>query len=402
VTEPRERFSGDPQLLAELERLADQVRHPALGLYSFLAGPVEVDETVEEPDEADLLSAGATLEDLQRARLRRAAVLYTANLIIARCLEDLTLQQWDPDTLLPITDPDTQEVEESFVWDFFPPRFRHTYTREFHTKVLITASKVAYDLARPDGRHAACIAEELILNAICRLVELPWDLAGLGRPWLNPSEDLLEDTDFDLLFHADMDGIEADPAAQADHAMWIPGPADWFTPFNDERVVHPYCQTEPSTPVANDLHPLLDEDSYDQLHDPAVVDDRRPITGLTPISDAVAQARAEHGRDSGHGWVPDHTNPEHSFAEGATIVAGAVSGWLTWQPTQGNDLIRTQPVIQFALHRHFPVGRDQPWAAVAITTSMLCVPLSAVVAFRPDPAVREDWNQKMSKLLSEW
>jgi hypothetical protein len=135
-----ERFAGDPEFLAELERLADQVRHPALTLDSFLADPIEMDQAIEEPDEADLLSAGATPDELQQARLRRAAVLYTANLIIGRCLDDLTLQQWDPGTQLPIADPGTEDVElgDSFVWDFFPPRFRHTYNREFHAKVLIT------------------------------------------------------------------------------------------------------------------------------------------------------------------------------------------------------------------------------------------------------------------------
>lgn len=53
-------------------------------------------------------------------------------------------------------------------------------------------------------------------------------------------------------------------------------------------------------------------------------------------------------------------------------------------------------MIQFNPHGHFPVGRDQPWAAVAITASVLCVPLSAVVGFRPDRSIREDWHRKWS------
>ena len=41
-------------LLAELERLADRVRHPALSLVSFLAGPVEIDETEDTVDRIPL------------------------------------------------------------------------------------------------------------------------------------------------------------------------------------------------------------------------------------------------------------------------------------------------------------------------------------------------------------
>ena len=50
--------------------------------------------------------------------------------------------------------------------------------------------------------------------------------------------------------------------------------------------------------------------------------------------------------------------------------------------------MRTQPVLWFRPHRHFPVGVDQPWAEVTATLTILFVPLSAVVAFQPDPSVR--------------
>jgi hypothetical protein len=391
--------------LAELERLAGRVRHPALTLVSFLAEPVEVDESIADPDEMDLLAAGATPEDLHAASLRRAAVIYTANLVIARCMDDLTLRRWDPQTHLPASGLDEDEQaflgdEATFVWEFFPPRFRAAYTRDFHSRVLISAVKVAYDLARPDGGPAACLVEELILDAVCQILDMTWDLAGLGRPWLDPAETLLEDTDFEQLFAADMDGIESDPATQADLRMWIPGPVDWFTPFNDDRVVHPYCETGESSPGANDLHRLLDEDTYDQIHEPAVVDDPRPITGMAPISETVGQARQECGLGGSDHWVPDPIKPDASYAQVVELTSGAASGWLTWQPAQGVEAIRTQPVALFRPHRHFPVGPDQPWAEVAVTATVMCVPLAAVVAFRPDPGVRDYWERTWSDLTS--
>jgi hypothetical protein len=247
-------------LRAEFARLADRAQHPALTLASFLDGPVDVadDLDADELDEADLLAAGAGVEQLYAASLRRAALIWAANQVIVRYSEDLTRMDWNPVTGLP--DP-ASGVQEPFVWRYFPPRFRRVYTRTFGLNVLVTAVKVAYDLARPDAGPPACIAEELVLNAVIEIAGSGMEQAGLGRPWLNPSEVLLEDLDFEVLFRPDMDGIESDPAAQDDLGMWVPSAADWFTPFNPDRVVHPFCRTEQTGPQAPDLHRQLDEDT---------------------------------------------------------------------------------------------------------------------------------------------
>ncbi|QFZ20377.1 hypothetical protein [Saccharothrix syringae] len=50
------------------------------------------------------------------------------------------------------------EVAESLVHRFLPTRFRHDYDEAFFRKVLVTAVKVAQDLADPVGRAAACTA----------------------------------------------------------------------------------------------------------------------------------------------------------------------------------------------------------------------------------------------------
>lgn len=256
--------------------------------------------------------------------------------------------------------------------------------------MLVSAVKVSYDLARPDADHAACLAEEMILNAICQMAELAWDMADLGRPWLTPEELLLEDTDFEVLFDEEMDGIEDDAALQLDMGMSVPGIQDWFTPFNSGRIVHPYCETERSGPRANDLLHLLDpEEREQQLRNPSVVDASVPLNGLQAISEAVQHARDEHEAWRDGVWVPNPRQPEQSFADLVTLVDGqAASGWLTWAPEEGSDLIRTQPVIHFRPHRHFPAATDQPWAEVVQASVMIYVPLSAVVAFRVDPDVR--------------
>jgi hypothetical protein len=389
----------DPEALrlrAEFARLADRARHPALTLASFLDGPIDVHDVddgvdVDDMDEADLLAAGATAEQLYAASLRRGAVVWAANEVISCCADDLTELDWDLATGLP--DPDSG-LDEPFLWTFFPSRFRGVYTRAFQLDVLVTATKVAYDLARPDAGPPACIAEELIRNAVIEIALAGIEQAGLGRPWLDPSEVLLEDVDFEVLFSPDMDGIEADPATQRDLGMWVPGAADWFTPFNSERIVHPFCQTEQTGPRAHDLHRLMDDDTYEQPFDPAIVDRPDPIACLDPLSDTVREARQNQDSSATDMWVPDAEHPEDSFARLLTLTGdGAASGWLTWQPDEGADAVRTQPVLWFRPHRHFPAGVDQPWAEVTTTSAILFVPLAAIAAFRPDPGVRAGYGQ---------
>jgi hypothetical protein len=316
-----------------------------------LDGPVDIDDDVDvdvdvdDMDEADLLAAGATAEQLYAASLRRAAVIWAANEVVSSCADDLTVLDWDALTGLP--DPDSG-LDEPFLWTFFPSRFRGAYTRGFQLDVLVTAAKVAYDLARPDAGPPACIAEELVMNAVIHIALAGIEQAGLGRPWLDPSEVLLEDVDFEVLFSPDMDGIEADPATQRDLGMWVPGAADWFTPFNSGRIVHPFCQTEHTGPRAHDLHRLLDEDTDDQPFDPAIVDRPDPIAGLDPLSDTVREARRNQDSSAADTWVPDADHPDDSYAQLLALTGdGAASGWLTWQPDEGADAVRTQPVLWF-------------------------------------------------------
>ena len=65
--------------------------------------------------------------------------MYAANLIVDDCLQDHRTLDWNEDTGLPVADG---EPSDSFVWRFFPPRFRGAYDAAFFGKVLVTAVKV--------------------------------------------------------------------------------------------------------------------------------------------------------------------------------------------------------------------------------------------------------------------
>jgi hypothetical protein len=385
---------GDTKLLAELAGLADRARHPALTLASFLDDPACLHEGLDAGAEVDewgdeqLLAAGATPGQVHAATLRRAALIWAANQAVTDTLADLTELSWDPDTGLPVPG---ERLRDGFVWQHFPPRHWPAYTRGFHRQVAVCAVKVGHDLARPDAGPPACIAEELLINATIQTALAVMGRAGLGRPWQDPSEVLLEDVDFEVLFDPDQEDIADDPATQAGMGMWVPGPADWFAPFNNGRVVHPFCQTERSGPQAHDLSRALGAGTHDLVFDPAVVDRPAPICGLDPVSDAVAAARARHARprsDTGGVWVPDPADPEASYQQLLELTGpGRSSGWLTWQPDEDPASLRGQAVVGFRAHRHFPIPPDQPWAEVVTHAVVLYVPLAAVVAYRPDPDV---------------
>jgi len=352
------------ELRQELERVADRARHPSLELGRFTTD-AHFDGTDDE--------LTVPKREQRAARLRRAALILAANAIFEECLEDYCeLDDLDGDDAFPL-----RGADDTFVYRFFPPRFRRAYDRRFFADVVATVAKVGYDLASPDGGLPACIAEEITLNGIFEYARQIMDAAQLGQPWMDLSEMLLEDVDFEMLFADDLDGIEHDPALQRGLGVWVPDVRDWFAPFNAVRV----------------------GDDIERVHDPVVVDGPEPVGGLDAISGIVALAR-EHARGIGEpdDWIADPADPEGSMAACEQAAKVSSSGWLTWEPHEGADMTRTDAVVMFRPHRHFPAGKDQPWAEVATTGVVMFVPLAAVVSYRPDPAVRRSWEQAFSGL----
>lgn len=155
------------------------------------------------------------------------------------------------------------------------------------------------------------------------------------------------------------------------------------------QVAHPYVRTEPSTELQ--LHDLrrrladLDHDEHERL-DWSGVDAPAPLVGFEPTSDAVALARAVAAEDGEPGvWVSDHEDAEQSFGDlvRAMTLSRSGSGYLTLEPHEGADVVRTVGVITATGHRHFPVGAGEPYLDVSLGARMVAVPLRAVVSYEP-------------------
>ena len=187
--------------------LADRVRNPML---AYLGTPEDRGDWGDDsPTEVDLLAERRLL----------GAVMLASIHIIDECIDDI--QAIGSAEAEPDGDLDPEIYADTFVWDNFPPRFRASYDSEFFAKVLVSAVKVSHDLANPNSERPACIAEEIIVNAICKYAYALMDDAGVECE-VSLEDLILDDDDFELLFSEDMDGVEDDPAMQRSLGMWLP------------------------------------------------------------------------------------------------------------------------------------------------------------------------------------
>lgn len=379
------------ELIVEMVEASGRVRHPGLPIDRFLS--IDAYDLLEE-DLDDLSKVPAA--EIEVAHARRGAVIMAADQIIDECIDDLQEIDFDDEGM-----PNQDRAEYSFVYRAFPRRHRRAYNELFFRRTLVTAAKVAHDLANPDAPPAACTAEEIIIHALGHVATGICGLAELEQPDVDLDEALLEDIDFEFLFDADMDGIEEDPARQAVMGIHVLDVADWFSPYNDSYFVHPYAETQPTArpAVHNLMSRIGDHDERQAIFDSDAIDAPKPIAGLGANGNIVAEARRAAASDGDSTvWIPDESSPESSFADLAALAnADDGSGWLTWEPYEGADIVRTDPVVSLTPHRHFPVGDDCPWVWAAVGGGrLLAIPLGVVVSYRPDAEVRRRWNNAFS------
>lgn len=388
---------GSPE---HLTAYADRVRTPLLSDDAFTCG---LEDTAWDDDGE--LTRPLTAQEQADIRARRGALMLAALVIMDEVFDDLETIGFDPD----LDDPDDKENtlvhrNDTFIYQAFPPRYRSAYDGVFARKATVSVAKVVADLGSPNGDYPACTAEEIVTHAI---IQRAYSLM-LEADLIDDSMDLdlegylLQDTDFRMLFWSQMDGIEDDAASQEALGMFVPSVADWFTPIGPERYPHPYAETARRQPRANTLPlPRTDEEEAAQ-HDPGIIDAPTPVTGLAPISAIVELARADARRANEPGtWVPDEDNPDASVQALAALMESTQgSGHLTWEANKDSDTIRTDRTVEGTAHPHFP-DPDVPHLSVSTGRGYLNIPLTAVVSWRPDLLVREEWNMHFSSMLTD-
>ncbi|GAA2771732.1 hypothetical protein GCM10019017_13780 [Streptomyces showdoensis] len=178
------------------------------------------------------------------AELAAGALVYGAEVLIDELYDDVQA----------LADEDTNVAGcEGHLWhlDQLPARYASRYDELFARRFLVTA--VALTTRFTDGgfERLGCLAEELVLKFLLEQAHVTLDLYGLLDDEVTAAlecfaTEVYEDGDFEWLFDGGAEGAER--AEEADGADGPDGPAPgfgtWFTPFGEDRYVHPYAADE--------------------------------------------------------------------------------------------------------------------------------------------------------------
>lgn len=185
----------------------------------------------------------------EHAELAAGALVYAIDMLVDELFDDVAA--------LGREGTNVAECEEPlWVLDQLPERFALRYTESFARRFLVAAVSLTARLTQPGSGRPGCLAEELALRLLIREAGMVLDTHGLmgddvSRAWDVFVAEVYEELDHEWPYEPAMDGIEGDP----DHTG--PGIAPlgiegWFTPFDDERYVHPYAAGDDAASQADE------------------------------------------------------------------------------------------------------------------------------------------------------
>ncbi|MBP2585582.1 hypothetical protein J3A78_006060 [Streptomyces sp. PvR006] len=218
----------------EEEERADleaQIRALAPRLLSFDPRPPEDGSAADIGSEAAELAAGA--------------LVYAAEVLIDELYDDVQT----------LADEETNVAEcRAELWHLaeLPPRYGLAYDELFARRFLVTAIALTTRFTDGSFRELGCLAEELVLKLLLQQAHSTLDLYGLlgddvAEALGRFADEVYEDTDFEWLYDDARDGVDEDPAL-AGAGITPSAIGTWFTPFDDDRYVHPYAVDEETGP----------------------------------------------------------------------------------------------------------------------------------------------------------
>ena len=157
-----------------------------------------------------------------------------------------------------------QPFGETSMAEDLPRKHLRLYDVEFARSFLVCTLTVALKLRSPGEHRLACTAEELALHAIVNEAEaliladpeMDDDAAANFNEFRATA---FGDWDYEMLFDPAADGIEDSTDPKADVVNLRSN--DWFKPFNDESIIHPFLdEGQSDTSVIPDVRADPDED----------------------------------------------------------------------------------------------------------------------------------------------
>ncbi|MFI8519443.1 hypothetical protein ACIGEZ_16635 [Streptomyces sp. NPDC085481] len=221
------------ELAEEAQDPEGEIRAMAVRLRSFGPEAFGVDEPA---DERGVRPASA--------ELAAGALVYATEVLIDELYDDVLVLAEEDSTVAGC---------EGQLWhlDQLPARYAATYDELFARRFLVTA--VALTTRFTDGgfRRLGCLADELVLKFLLEQAHVTLDLYGLLDDEVATALEcfaagVFEGVEFERLY--DETGETARPADAAEPAG-TPEDGDeagapWFTPFGEDRYVHPYASDQ--------------------------------------------------------------------------------------------------------------------------------------------------------------
>lgn len=167
------------------------------------------------------------------AELAAGALVHAGGLLVDDLFQDVT-------ALVGSGTSATESDGVLMVLDKLPRRFAAEYTPHFAKRLAVTAVSLTTRMTRPGPVRLSCVAEQLLLRLLLAEARAVVDTHGLldegvRSAWAAFAAEVYEGADHDRLYRPVPPGAGQDPDP-ADG-----GVADWFTPFDPDRYVHPYA-----------------------------------------------------------------------------------------------------------------------------------------------------------------
>ncbi|MFJ2938348.1 hypothetical protein ACIO8G_37065 [Streptomyces sp. NPDC087219] len=191
----------------------------------------------QEPAEDGATPARAS----EAAELAAGALVYASEVLIDELYDDVQT----------LADEETNVAEcRAELWHLaeLPPRYGLAYDELFARRFLVTAIALTTRFTDGSFRALGCLAEELVLKLLLQQAHSTLDLYGLlgddvAEALERFADEVYEDMDFEWLYDDARDGVGEDPAL-AGLGVTPLAIGTWFTPFDDDRYVHPYAVDE--------------------------------------------------------------------------------------------------------------------------------------------------------------
>lgn len=180
------------------------------------------------------------------AALAAGALVHATDVLVTELFEDVQV----------LTQEDASVAEcEGPLWHLerLPDRYALRYDARFARRFLVTVIALTTRFTDGSFRRLGCVADEFALRFLLREATATLELYGLLDDEASAALDafadqVYEDMDHEWLYDGSMDGNDDEEAVGTALGIEPVAFGEWFTPFDEDRYVHPSAADGPEVP----------------------------------------------------------------------------------------------------------------------------------------------------------